>query len=98
MFEISRDDEGRIAISGRFDAAQQQRAGEVFDTLTGPTVVDLGGLDYISSAGLGILLKAQKRLMASSVGGLRLVNVNQHIQELLQYAGFHHIFEIEPSS
>ena len=98
MFEIAKRDDGHVVLSGRFDAAQQDKARAVFDTLSGATVVDLKDLDYISSAGLGVLLKTQKRLMTSSGGGLRLINVNQHIQEILRYAGLHQIFKIEASS
>jgi anti-sigma B factor antagonist len=58
-----------------------------------PHVVDLTGLEYISSAGLGVLLKTQKRLMASG-RGLRLVNANRHIHDIFRYSGFDKIFEI----
>jgi anti-sigma B factor antagonist len=57
-------------------------------------VLDCSGLDYISSAGLGVLLKTQKRLMA--VGGqLRLTRVNRHIRDIFQYSGFDKILEIQ---
>ena len=55
------------------------------------------GLEYISSAGLGVLLRAHKRLMNDS-GGLRLVNVNQHINDIFTYSGFDKLFEITPSN
>jgi anti-anti-sigma factor len=55
--------------------------------------VDLAGLDYISSAGLGVLLKTQKRAMAAG-RGLRIVNVNRHIADIFRYAGFDKIFEV----
>ena len=53
----------------------------------------LRGLEYISSAGLGVLLKTQKRVMAGGQG-LRLVNANKHIRDIFKYAGFDRIFEI----
>ena len=62
----------------------------------GAVVLDLSGLEYISSAGLGVLLKTQKRLMASS-GRLKLSGVNRHLQDIFQYSGFDQIFEIEPA-
>ena len=46
--------------------------------------------------GLGVLLKTQKRVMASGQG-LRLVNVNKHIRDIFKYAGFDRIFEIVPA-
>jgi anti-anti-sigma factor len=61
-----------------------------------PHVVDLAGLDYVSSAGLGVLLKTQKRVMAGGQG-LKLVSVNKHIRDIFKYAGFDKIFEIVPA-
>jgi anti-sigma B factor antagonist len=50
----------------------------------------------VSSAGLGVLLKTQKRVMASGQG-LRLINANKHIRDIFKYAGFDRIFEIAPA-
>ena len=41
--------------------------------------LDLSGLDYISSAGLGVLLKTQKRLMGTG-GKLRLAGLKPHLR------------------
>ena len=56
--------------------------------------LDCRGLDYISSAGLGVLLKTQKRLMASG-GRLRLAGVRPHLRDIFVYSGFDKLFEIE---
>jgi anti-sigma B factor antagonist len=58
--------------------------------------LDLSGLEYISSAGLGVLLKTQKRLMATG-GTLRMARASAHLREIFQYTGFDQIFEILPS-
>jgi anti-sigma B factor antagonist len=87
--------EGEVVLSGRLDAAQCDKALQFLDGVAAPKVIDLGGLDYISSAGLGVLLKTQKRVMASGQS-LRLVNVNKHIRDIFRYAGFERIFEIVP--
>ena len=97
MFEIGYGESGEIVVSGRFDAAQEQKAGAVFDALQEPVTVDLEALDYISSLGLGVLLKTQRRLRTEHGQGLKLINVNPHINEILQCAGFSQIFEIEPA-
>ena len=93
MFEIGRGAAGEVVLKGRLDAAQCEKALQFFDSVADPRVVDLAGLDYISSAGLGVLLKTQKRVMASG-HGLRLVNANRHISDIFRYAGFDKIFEI----
>lgn len=94
MFEIRFDrGSGTVHLQGRFDAAQAGRADEVFSRLTTSAVVDFRELDYISSGGLGILFSAQKRLMDAGEG-LKLVNLNPHIREVFEIAGFDSIFEI----
>jgi len=93
MFEIRLSDSGDVVMAGRLDAAQCDKALKFLDGVAEPRVVDLGGLEYISSAGLGVLLKTQKRVMASGKG-LKLVNVNRHIQDIFRYAGFDRIFEV----
>jgi anti-sigma B factor antagonist len=93
MFEIGRGAAGEVVLKGRLDAAQCEKALQFFDGVADPHVVDFGGLEYISSAGLGVLLKTQKRVMPTG-RGLRLVNVNRHINDIFRYAGFDKIFEI----
>ena len=82
-------------MTGRLDASQATAAQAFLDRLQGSVTLDCGALDYLSSAGLGVLLKTQKRLLASA-GKLRLTNVNRHLQDIFAYSGFDQIFEIEP--
>lgn len=96
MFEIRVSGEGEVCMSGRLDAAQCEKALQFLDGVPVPRVIDLAGLEYISSAGLGVLLKTQKRAMGGGTG-LRLVNANKHIRDIFKYAGFDRIFEIAPS-
>jgi len=95
MFEIKFGDQGQIVMAGRFDASQEGKADAIFDSIKEPVVVDMGGLDYISSLGLGILLKAEKRLKSAGGTGLKLVNVGPHINDIFRYSGFSQIFDIE---
>jgi anti-sigma B factor antagonist len=95
MFEIRLGEQGEVVLSGRLDAAQCDKALQFLDGVAAPRVVELAALEYISSAGLGVLLKTQKRVMANG-RGLRLVNANRHIRDIFRYAGFDRIFEIEP--
>ena len=97
MFEIRLGDQGEVLMSGRLDAAQCDKALQFLDSLPAPHVVDLAALDYISSAGLGVLLKTQKRVMARGQG-LRLINANRHIRDIFKYAGFDRIFDIPPGT
>lgn len=86
---------GNVVVSGRLDAAEAGTAQAFLDKVEGTITLDCSGLEYISSAGLGVLLKTQKRLLASG-GKLRLVGVNRHLQDIFGYSGFDQLFEIEP--
>ena len=85
---------GAVVIAGRLDAAQAQAAQTFLDGVQGAVTLDCSGLEYISSAGLGVLLKTQKRLMAAN-GKLKLAGVNRHLLDIFRYSGFDRIFEIE---
>lgn len=94
MFDIDFNDQGQVAVSGRLDAAQAQKAQEFLDRIAGGCVLDMAGLEYISSAGLGVLLKTHKRMMSGS-SGLKLVNVSSHINDIFRFSGFDKLFDIK---
>ena len=94
MLAIEWGAEGVVVVRGRLDAAEAPAAQAFLDGAKGTVTLDCTGLEYISSAGLGVLLKTQKRLMASA-GKLRLTGVNHHLQDIFRYSGFDKIFEIE---
>jgi anti-anti-sigma factor len=94
VFSIETNAEGNVSLKGRLDASQSATAQTTFDGCQGVVITDCVHLEYISSAGLGVLLKTQKRLMSNG-GKLRLVGVNRHIKDIFQYSGFDLIVEIE---
>lgn len=93
MFEIETGPGGEILLSGRLDATQVEKAREVLLALEESRTVDFAKLEYIASAGLGVLLATQKRL-GSKGCSIRLVNLNNHIKDVLHFSGFDQIFEI----
>ena len=94
MFEIHENSNGEIYLSGRFDATQVETAASVFDKVDESRDVNFKDLDYISSAGLSVFLKVQKRLRDNGEE-LILTNLNPHIREVFKYAGFDMIFTIK---
>ena len=84
-----------IALEGRLDtmtapeleAELNQSLGSV-DTLT----LDFSKLEYISSAGLRVLLSAHK--VMSAKGGMKVTNVNEIVQEVFEVTGFADILNI----
>lgn len=97
MLTIDAGADGVVVIAGRLDAAQSPVAQSFLDGVGGPVTLECSRLEYISSAGLGVLLKTQKRLLASG-GKLRLVGVNHHLRDIFLYSGFDQIFEIDPAA
>jgi anti-sigma B factor antagonist len=94
MFDISQGPEGTIVFSGRLDAAQCAKAEAFIDAAGAVQAFDFAGLEYISSAGLGVLLRRHKRLVASG-GRLRLINVNSHIYDIFRFSGFDQVFDVQ---
>ncbi len=85
-----------FALEGRLDTiTAPELEKELKASLDGVSelVLDFAKLEYISSAGLRVLLAAQK-LMAKQ-GSMKLVNVNETIMEILDVTGFVDILTIE---
>ena len=87
-----------VGVKGRIDASN---AGELEGKLVGligggekRLLLDMGELDYISSAGLRALLVAAKRLGSQK---LALASLKDQIREVLDIAGFSSLFQIYPS-
>lgn len=97
MFTIDQDQDGTVRVTGRLDAARAPQAQQFLDQINPPCTIDMSQLEYISSAGLGVLLRTHKR-MAVSGEGLRLVKVSNHINDIFMYSGFDKLFSIEPAN
>ncbi len=96
MFSIAFNEDGTVSVKGRLDAAQAPRAQEFLDQMDGVCTIDMSQLDYVSSAGLGVLLRTHKRMMG--IGhSLKLVKVSKHINDIFSYSGFDRLFYIEPA-
>lgn len=93
MFSAAVGNTNEIQLIGRLDASQVVAAREVLDRITASSTIDFRELEYISSAGMGVLLATQKRL-AGSGQKLTLVHLNKHIRDIFGYAGFDKVFEI----
>ena len=63
--------------------------GEALENL----VLDFGGINYISSAGLRVLLGAQKKMNAQ--GSMELINVSDDVMDILEMTGFADILVIK---
>jgi anti-sigma B factor antagonist len=93
------DDVTLIGFSGNLDTNTSSDAEAAFTSVLDgggqKVVVDFTALDYISSAGLRVLLATAKRL--NGVGGtLRMFGLNETVEEVFEISGFSTIFSVFP--
>ena len=94
MFDIKRTTEGNIIFTGRLDASKSDHARTFLSSISNSCTLDFSDLDYISSAGLSVLLAAQKRLNESG-HSIKIINLNTHIENIFRVAGFDFVFDLE---
>lgn len=87
----------RVTLEGRLDTTTApQLEAELKASLDGITELDLDfeKLEYLSSAGLRVILAAQKTM--NKQGSMVVRHVNETIQEVFEVTGFVDILTIEP--
>jgi len=99
MLNINKKQDGSkltVELEGRLDTATApQLENELKESIGGVSVLlmDFSKLEYISSAGLRVLLSAQK--IMNKQGSMKLTNVNDVINEIFEVTGFCDILTIE---
>jgi anti-sigma B factor antagonist len=96
MFTIQQVGEGQVRLRGRLDAAEAEGALDELRRLSGPLTVDCSDLDYISSAGLGVIMATFKRLTDTG-STLLLANMQPRVRNVFKYSGLDKVLEIRPS-
>lgn len=95
---IDRQEEGAkltISLLGRLDTTTAPALNNEFDRLSDnikELILDFKGLDYLSSAGLRVILIAQKKM--NKQGKMTIRNVNETIMEVFEVTGFADILTI----
>ena len=85
-----------LAVSGRLDTVTAPALEAALDEIFGnikALILDFSELEYISSAGLRVILKAQKAMTGK--GSMKLIGVNDNIREVFEITGFTDILTIE---
>ena len=89
-------DGNTIVLSGRLDtvtAPQLEAELEKILSDSDALVLDMANLEYISSAGLRVILKAQKTI--NTKGTMKLIHVGESIMEVFDITGFSDFLNIE---
>jgi len=88
-----------VTVTGRIDSQTAPKLAEELEIITDAgrhkIVLDLSGVEYMSSAGLRVLINAQKtaKRHSHSRGGLVLAQVPERVYEALDLAGFVPLFK-----
>lgn len=83
-----------LAVSGRLDTnTSPELEAEVKTDGVKEVIFDFAGLEYISSAGLRVLMGAQKAMMGSG-GKVKILNPNAMVKGVFDMTGLSGIFEI----
>jgi len=94
MFDIHMGEDGRVKLSGRLDASQAERAQKVLRDVEGSVTADCSELDYVSSAGISVILELHKRVTGSG-HELRLVGMNPRVRTVFVYTGLDKVLKID---
>lgn len=85
-----------LIVVGRLDTQTAPALEKEIDSIVSQLkdlTFDMSGLEYVSSAGLRVILKAQK--IMNTQGAMRLIGVNDSIMEVFDITGFLDILTIE---
>ncbi|MBR4282787.1 MAG: STAS domain-containing protein [Clostridia bacterium] len=85
-----------IEIVGRLDTITAPALDKTINEDVGDVtnlVLDVKGMEYISSAGLRVLLSAQKKMQ--KIGSMKVINVCEEVMEVFEMTGFADILVIE---
>ena len=85
-----------LVVAGRLDTQTAPELEKEIDSVVSglkELTFDMTGLEYVSSAGLRVILKAQK--IMNTQGSMKLVGVNDSIMEVFDITGFLDILTIE---
>ena len=85
-----------IELVGRLDTTTAPALDKTINEDMGETknlVLDIKGLEYISSAGLRVMLGAQKKMQ--KIGSMKVINVSDAVMEVFDMTGFTDILTIE---
>ena len=93
---VKKTEETIIEIAGRLDTITAPALDKTINEDIGDTknlVLDVKGMEYISSAGLRVLLAAQKKMQ--KIGSMKVTGVCEEVMEVFEMTGFADILVIE---
>lgn len=103
IIDIKEERQGQVLIlhvKGRLDAVSTPNAEKkVFEHINSGdncVLLEMEGVDYISSAGMRMLLSISKKLKAL-LGKLVICSITPHVMDVLKMSGFDHVLDLASS-
>lgn len=94
MFGIKIEEEAKtLFISGQFDHSKVVEAKDHFDKIQDTITIDMSELEFICSAGIGMLVMTFSRLKALGKE-MHLSNLNTHIRNVFKVSNLDKVFSI----
>ncbi len=94
MLELSVEAGGVVRLRGRLDAAESDRALETLQRVAGPLTLECSGLEYVSSAGISVIMLTWKRLQGEG-SSMKLEGLTPRVRNVFGYAGLEKVLGIE---
>lgn len=89
-----------VRVLGRLDAASspqlEKKINSIIETGHFKLILNLGGVDYLSSAGMRLMLSVSKKLKHLE-GKIVACNLNDEVLDVIKMAGFHQVLELYPT-
>lgn len=87
-----------VRVEGRMDAVStpvlERKLAEKIDGGQVKLVLDFAKVDYLSSAGMRLLLSITKKLKGDKGGGLHVCSIGEEVMEIIKMAGFERVIQI----
>lgn len=95
MFKLEYDTNSQtIFISGSLDTSKAEEVKLILGEINNTITIDMSYLDFISSAGLGVMVMTYRRLKEKGEN-IYLVNLNDHIKKVFQLSLLDKLFNIK---
>ena len=82
-----------MQVRGRLDAAEADQALATLNSIPGPLTLDCSDLEYISSAGISVIMQTLKRLTGHG-SRLTLIELKPRVRNVFVYAGLDKVLDI----
>jgi anti-sigma B factor antagonist len=94
VLELHVEQGGTVRMVGRLDAAESDRALATLEKIPGPVTMECSQLEYISSAGISVIMQTWKRLNGQG-SSLRLVGLTPRVRNVFGFAGLDKVLDLQ---